>query len=116
MAEAAALCDRIVLIHRGERLLYGTLGEIQERFSERAVVVRGDAVPTEPSQYRTVTDAQVSDGSIRFLLRDGASPHDLFRELAALDARVDHFEVATPTLAEIFVRTVRGDRGRAPVG
>ncbi len=109
MAEAAALCDRILLIHRGERLLYGTLGEIQGRFSERAVVVQGEAVPTDPARYRSVTAAQVSDGSIRFLLREDASPHDLFRELAALDARVEHFEVAAPTLAEIFLRTVRGD-------
>ena len=112
MEEAAALCDRILLIHGGERLLYGTLREIQRRFSDRAVVVRGESVPIDPTSYRSVTDARVADGSIRFLLRTDASPHDLFRELAALDAKVDHFEVATATLAEIFMRTVQGDPRR----
>jgi ABC-type uncharacterized transport system ATPase subunit len=42
-------------------------------------------------------------------LREGAAASDLFRELAATGADVQRFEVATPTLNEIFIRTVAGD-------
>jgi ABC-type uncharacterized transport system ATPase subunit len=52
---------------------------------------------------------------VRYLLRDGATAQDLFRELAALPAAVERFAVEAPNLAEIFVRAVAGDaRGDEP--
>ena len=109
MEEAEALCDRIVLIDRGQRVLYGTVSEIQRAFSDGAVVVRGDRVPVDVTGLSSVTSATATDGIVRFLLREGSAPRDLFRELAAADAAVDRFEVATPSLNEIFIRAVEGD-------
>jgi ABC-2 type transport system ATP-binding protein len=109
MGDAQTLCDRILLIDKGRRLLYGTVRDIQRAFSDGAVEVRGDGIPADPSRYRSVEDASAADGSIRFLLRQGATAQDLFRELASAGAAVERFEVSTPTLNEIFIRTVAGD-------
>jgi ABC-2 type transport system ATP-binding protein len=110
MGDAQTLCDRIVLIDKGCRLLYGSIRDVQRAFSDGAVVVRGDDVPLAPERYRSVSEVIPADGTVRFLLHEGASAADLFRELAASGASVDRFEVATPTLNEIFIRTVAGDR------
>ena len=109
MNEAQALCDRILLIDRGRRVLYGTLADIQRAFASGAVEVAGEQLPTEPAALRSVSEAVAADGSVRFLLREGAQATDLFRELAATGAQVSRFEVATPTLGEIFLRAVAGD-------
>jgi ABC-2 type transport system ATP-binding protein len=109
MNEAETLCDRIVLIDRGRRLLYGPVDEIRRSFSDGAVVVRGRDIPVEAARYRSASDVRAEHGSVRFLLREGAAASDLFREIAATEAAVETFEVATPSLAEIFIRAVQGD-------
>ncbi len=109
MTDAQRLCDRILLIDHGRRLLYGRVPEIQRAFSDGAVEVRGPGI-SPSSTYRSVSEAAVVDGSVRFLLREGHLPHHLFRELADEGAAVERFEVSTPTLNEIFIRTVAGDR------
>jgi ABC-2 type transport system ATP-binding protein len=110
MNEAQALCDRLLLIDHGRRVLYGTLAEIRGGFVSGAVEVEGSGVPEAADSLRSASDARRVDGHIRFLLDGSASPTDLFRELAASGAEVTRFEVATPTLNEIFIRAVAGDR------
>jgi len=50
-----------------------------------------------------------SIGAMRYLIRDGATPQDLFRELASSGAHVEQFAVEAPSLDEVFIRTVAGD-------
>jgi ABC-2 type transport system ATP-binding protein len=115
MGDAQTLCDRILLINDGQRVLYGTVPEVREAFSDGAVEVVGRDIPTDLAALPSVSHAAVLDSSIRYLLRDGASAHDLFRELAATDAAVDRFSVDAPDLGEIFIRAVAGDPRTASV-
>jgi ABC-2 type transport system ATP-binding protein len=114
MDEAQTLCDRILLIDEGRRLLYGTVADVRGAYSDGAVVVHGRGLPSQPAALRSAAEASVADGSVRYLLREGASATDLFRELASLEVAVDRFEVATPSLNEIFIRAVQGDRRTGP--
>src|SRR4051812_21897523 len=109
MEDAQTLCDRIVLIDKGRRLLYGSVAEVRSAFSDGAVEVVGMDLPTDAEQMQTVSHATAYDGSVRYLLRDGDTAQDLFRELAATPAVVERFAVEAPNLAEIFVRAVAGD-------
>jgi ABC-2 type transport system ATP-binding protein len=106
MEEAEAMCERILLIDRGRRLLYGRLSEVRASFSDGAVVVEGQSIPATSDGFASVAAAHPVGRAVRFVLRDGAGPRDLFRELAARDAEVIRFEVAAPSLDEIFVRVV----------
>jgi ABC-2 type transport system ATP-binding protein len=110
MEEAEALCDRIVLIDQGRRLLYGALADVRREFSDGAVLAQGDGIPDRLGGLRSASIAGPSDGAIRFVLNDKASPRDLFRELAAQDVTVDRFEVAVPSLDEIFIKVVAAAR------
>ena len=114
MGDAQVLCDRILLIDRGARLLYGTVAEVRAMFRDGAVVVAGRDIATDPAAYRSVAHISVHDGSLRFLLHEDATARDLFRELAASDATVERFAEEAPDLAEIFIRTVAG--AAAPPG
>jgi len=116
MNDAQTLCDRILLIDHGRRLLYGRVADVQRAFSSGAVEVEGDRLPTHVNGLRSVSDVVPADGVVRFLLREEAEAADLFRELAALDADVRRFQVATPTLNEIFIRAVAGDPRAELVG
>ena len=61
------------------------------------------------ARLKAASQATAYDGSVRYLLRDGATAQDLFRELGDTEAEVERFAVEAPNLAEIFVRAVEGD-------
>jgi ABC-2 type transport system ATP-binding protein len=109
MGDAQALCDRILLIDKGRRLLYGTVEQVRDAFSDGAVEVSGRDIPRSAAELDSITDVHEVDGAVRYLIRDGATPQDLFRELAAVGAHVEGFAVQAPSLDEIFIRTVAGD-------
>jgi ABC-2 type transport system ATP-binding protein len=109
MGDAQTLCDRILLIDKGKRLLYGTVDRVREAFSDGAVQVSGQDIPTTAAGLDSVTDVHHVDGAMRYLIRDGATPQDLFRELASSGAHVEQFAVEAPSLDEVFIRTVAGD-------
>jgi ABC-2 type transport system ATP-binding protein len=109
MSDAQTLCDRILLIDKGRRLLYGTVERVRDAFSDGAVQVTGKDIPVTADGLDSVTDVHVVDGAMRYLVREGATPQDLFRELATKGAHVEHFAVEAPSLDEIFIRTVAGD-------
>jgi ABC-2 type transport system ATP-binding protein len=109
MADAQALCDRILLIDKGRRLLYGTVEDVRDAFSDGAVEVVGRDIPTDAEALESVTDVTTVGGAVRYLIRHGATPQDLFRELAGVGGQVERFAVQAPSLDEIFIRTVDGD-------
>lgn len=109
MEDAQVLCDRILLIDKGRRVLYGTVDDVRRAFSDGAVEVVGRDLPVDATQLHSASHATSYDGSVRYLLSDGSSAQDLFRELGESSAQVERFAVEAPNLAEIFVRAVAGD-------
>jgi ABC-2 type transport system ATP-binding protein len=109
MGDAQTLCDRILLIDHGQRLLYGTVKQVRDAFSDGAVEVTGNALPQSAADLESVTDVHAVNGAVRYLIGEDATPQDLFRELAQSGAHVEHFAVQAPSLDEIFIRTVAGD-------
>jgi len=98
------LCDRIVLIDHGRVMLYGTLTEIQRKFSGNAVLVKADReLPKLPG----VELVEPHNGAVKLHLQPGADPQDVLRALVAKEIAVEQFEIAMPDLDEIFIRVVK---------
>ncbi|MGD8815439.1 MAG: ATP-binding cassette domain-containing protein [Anaerolineales bacterium] len=105
MHQVEELCDRIVLIDDGRDVLYGDLDEIRARFSGEAVLVQtqGD-IPDIPG----VTQVATSNNAIQLNLSPPATPQSVLQTLLAAGVIVERFEIAVPTLDEIFIRVVEG--------
>ncbi len=99
------LCDRILLINKGRDVLFGNLGEIQRRFSGHAVLVR--AVGDLPG-IQGVKEIQPHNNAVKLSLDDRTTPQDVFKALAASNTMLEKFEIAIPSLDEIFIRVVEG--------
>jgi len=103
MHQVEELCDRIVLIDHGRNVLYGDLDQIRRQHSGHAVVVQAaGALPplsgVEATEHR--------NGALYMTLSIGATPQDILQQLLAQQVTVERFEIAVPTLDEIFIRTV----------
>jgi ABC-2 type transport system ATP-binding protein len=106
MHQVEELCDRILLIDDGEDVLYGNLSEIRRRFSGHAVLVRVvDSLP-KMDGVESVTD---HNGALRLTLAIDTRPQDVLEQLVQRGITIEQFEIAVPTLEEIFIRTVNDE-------
>ena len=103
MHQLEALCDRILLIDRGRAVLYGSMDDIRRRFASHAVLVRARG---ELPRVAGVKGQAPHNGAVKLTLADDATPHGVLQALLASGAAVERFEIAIPTLDEIFVRVV----------
>lgn len=107
MHQVEALCNRIVLISRGRAVLDGKVDDIKRNFAGNAVVVGGtgnvEGLPGVLEVRRQNSDWHLS-------LAPGTDPQDVLLALARRGGtRIDHFEVAEPSLEDIFVTVVQGE-------
>lgn len=103
MHQVEELCDRIVLIDHGRTVLYGDLDEIRSRFTGHAVLVRAQGNLPKLSGVENITQL---NGVQQLTLSSGTTPQDVLRELVAQNVQLEQFEVAVPTLDEIFIKVV----------
>jgi ABC-2 type transport system ATP-binding protein len=108
MQQVEALCDRLLLIDKGQAVLYGELREIRRRYTGHAVLVRAaGTLPPIPG----VLSQEAQDGGVRLALAPQTRPQDVLRTLVEHEAAVEHFEIDAPTLDEIFIMAVQGTGG-----
>jgi ABC-2 type transport system ATP-binding protein len=97
------MCDHILMIFRGKKVLDGTLASIQDRYSNDTirVAVGGGMAALEglPGVEKVRDLGQVQE--LRMAL--GFDPHNVLRALVER-TRVTSFSVAKPSLHDIFVR------------
>jgi ABC-2 type transport system ATP-binding protein len=106
MAVAEKMCDAIFMIYQGRKVLDGTLDAIQDTHGADTIRVRiddGTAKLSELPGVATVTDFGQAQ---ELRLSPGADPQGVLAALMAR-GRVLHFEVARPSLHDIFVRIAR---------
>ncbi len=108
MAEVEALCDRIVMIHQGQKVLEGPVDEVRRTYTPWDVMVDPG---TDVSDLATVAEAQHDATTTWLRLVPGATITTLMRELADRDRTVRTLREATTPLEDIFVGLV----GTAPV-
>ena len=103
MHQVEELCDRILLIDDGRDVLYGKLGEIRRRYSGHAVWV---AAAGDLPSLAGVEEITPHNGAHKLSLAEDTLPQDILGALVAQGVVVERFEIAVPTLDEIFIRVV----------
>jgi ABC-2 type transport system ATP-binding protein len=100
------LCDRVALIHRGEKVLDGSVTEVKRAHGQNtlALAYEGDAsfLTSLPGVARVRDSGRFADVH----LRPGSDPQAILREVA-VRLRVSRFEIVEPSLHDIFVSTVK---------
>ncbi len=108
MSTAEAMCDRIFMIFRGQKVLDASLDEIQSNYGHDTIRVRtadGSRVLNDLPGVESVND----HGQLQELRVSGDS-QEILRRLVERTT-VYHFELARPSLHDIFVRIARPDSG-----
>jgi ABC-2 type transport system ATP-binding protein len=107
MHQVEELCDRLVLINQGKSMLYGTLRDVRQQFAKPAVSVSSQ--DRLPQSIPGVEKMEEENGNYTLHLAPGESPQELLKTLVQDNLRIDKFEIALPTLDEIFIDVVQNN-------
>ena len=105
MHQVEELADRIALIDKGKTVLYGPLDHIRHQFASEAVIVRSSK--PLPQNLEGVTSIEKNNNHSILHLVKGKNTQDILRDLVSQNIPVEQFEIALPTLDEIFIQVVK---------
>ncbi|HZN55203.1 MAG TPA: ATP-binding cassette domain-containing protein [Candidatus Polarisedimenticolaceae bacterium] len=112
MDQVEELCDRIVMIDRGKRVLYGTVRQIKRQYAEElrrtsgranVVVVDGEG---DFAGLPGVLSVEAVGGESRVTLDPGVSPETFLAHALGRGVSISRFEAAPTPLEEIFIHVV----------
>jgi len=103
MNQVEELCDRILMINNGQDVLYGDLNEIKARYRGNSVLL--DFVG-ELGEVPGVTGKRTHKGYTELILDGKTTPQQVLAHLMGRGIVINRFEVATPSLNEIFLKEV----------
>jgi ABC-2 type transport system ATP-binding protein len=118
MEQAEKMCDHIVIIARGEKVLDGSLMEIKRGYGKRNVALgfsNGGGRAAAPVLQDRSLVARVDDSgsSAEVELAPGADHGRLLRALVDAGVGLVRFEVIEPSLHSIFIAKVGAEAATA---
>ena len=111
MHQVEEMAGRMLMISKGRRVLYGKVAEVRQEFAKNAVLVEGDGNWTALPGVSSVDDV---NGQVALLhLAEGVTPDDVMEAMAVgANYRVRRFELAVPSLNEIFIEVAGTNNGQ----
>jgi ABC-2 type transport system ATP-binding protein len=109
MQHAERLCERILLIAKGKKLLDGTVAEALRTIPRRLVIESADDVGPLRGLTGVLALAPVpeaKEGTYEVRLRESADPQEVLSSCFERGIRLRRFDHSDPTLHEVFVNLV----------
>ncbi len=108
MNQVEALCDRILMINNGSAVLYGNLVEIKSRYRSNSISLEFEG---ELGEVPGVTQKLNHKGYVELVLDGKTTPKQVLEHLISTGITINRFEVATPSLNEIFLEVAGKNHG-----
>jgi ABC-2 type transport system ATP-binding protein len=109
MRTAETLCDSILMIFKGRKVLDGALAEIQDQYGNDTIRVTTGGGPDTMRGLPGIESLRDLGKVQEIRLARGVDPQETLRALLAR-TRVESFTIAKPSLEDIFIR-IAGPEG-----
>ncbi len=105
MEQVEEICDKIVLINQGKKILDGSLLQIKNDFKQHVFKVGFETIP-EPFESDAFKIIETKENYFTVKIKDGYTPVSVLKEFLNRQASIISFNEILPTLNEIFIRQV----------
>jgi ABC-2 type transport system ATP-binding protein len=105
MAEAEKMADEIILIHRGQVVLQGPLDQVRGSFGKNTLHIDFEGDGAFLRDLPQVKRAALVNNAAELTLHEGADPQEILQACVP-KLRIRRFELASPSLEEIFIEKV----------
>jgi ABC-2 type transport system ATP-binding protein len=105
MEQVEEICDKIVLVNKGKKILDGSLAQIKNDFKEHIFKVGFDKIP-EPFSSNAFTIINSKANYFTVKISDGFKPANVLSEFLNHKAEIVSFNEILPSLNDIFIKQV----------
>ncbi|OLY91758.1 ABC-2 type transport system ATP-binding protein [Cnuella takakiae] len=108
MEQVEEICDQIVLVNKGKKILDGTVKEVKQQYKQHLFRVGFEAMPAlEQTPVFTVADTG-RDHALTLKINEGYGPNAVLQTLIQQGAVIHSFNEVLPSLNDIFIQLVEG--------
>jgi ABC-2 type transport system ATP-binding protein len=116
MSQVEEMADRLLMINRGHQALYGDVDEVRRRYASHAVIVEGTGDWKGLPGVAEVHEINNGRQGVKLFMKDNVTANDLLSQIAASSGHdIDRFELAVPSLTDIFIQVAGAPVEQEPV-
>lgn len=107
MEQVEEICDHIVLMNQGKKILDGTVKNVKQQFKENLFAITLEHVPEEsaPDSFAIIS---ATDQKLIVKISEGFRPNDVLLHYLRKDITITGFYEILPSMNDIFIRLVEG--------
>lgn len=109
MEQVEEICDHIVLVNQGKKILDGTVPQIKQQFKEHVFRLQLSEVPSEVSSEAFEVIRQ-SKSELTVKIKEGSSSNDVLKYFLSGNITIEAFNEILPSLNEVFIKLVEGTK------
>ena len=108
MEQVEEICDHIVLVNKGQKILDGTVKNVKQDFKENLFSVGVDQMPASMNGSAPFEVMGNEDLSYIVRIAENNKPNDVLQYLLQKGVNIHSFNEILPSLNDIFIRLVEG--------
>jgi ABC-2 type transport system ATP-binding protein len=102
------ICDHIILVNRGQKILDGTVHQVKQDFKEYLYRISLTGTGNDITDNEVFVIKDRSDNSLIIQKQEGKSNNEILQYLLSNGASIESFNEILPSLNDIFIRQVEG--------
>jgi ABC-2 type transport system ATP-binding protein len=107
MEQVEEICDRIILMNQGKKILDGSVKNIKQQFKENLFAITLEHLPevNNPEAFEIIA---TREQKLIVKIREGYKPNDVLLYYLQKDINITGFYELLPSMNDIFIRLVEG--------
>lgn len=108
MEQVEEICDHIVLVNKGQKILDGTVKNVKQQFKKNLFRIGFENLPSSNHNQAFEVVQTNNDHSLIVKINEHHSPNDVLRHYLQVNSPIISFNEILPSLNEIFIQLVEG--------
>lgn len=108
MEQVEEICNHIVLVNKGKKILDGTVAQVKQDFKENLYSIGAETMLAEQNGLAPYEILGRKNGAQVVKIREGKTPNDVLQYLISGGVAIHSFNEILPSLNDIFIRLVEG--------
>jgi len=111
MNEVEEMCDRVLMINHGRRVLYGRVEDIKESYARHCITVEFEG---QFPKLEGIEESSIRNNIAELHLRVDATPKSILKQLVDSNVAVTKFSVKELSLNQIFITVAEAEKWISP--
>ena len=107
MEQVEEICDHIVLVNKGEKILDGSVKQIKQQFKQHIFNTEVDQLPAT-LQHPSFSIVKQNGNNLTLKINDGYQANDILLHFINQQSMIVAYHEILPSLNEIFIRLIEG--------